>query len=76
VAALGGALYLVGGSAANGAPLQAIERIDPQTGAVTRAGRLPHALADSAAVTLGNQIVVVGGAGTTASSAVLSLTPG
>jgi len=73
LAALGRALYLVGGSAVNGAPLQAIERIDPRTGAVTRAGQLPHPLANAAAVSLGKRIVVVGGAGPSASNAVLSL---
>jgi hypothetical protein len=47
-------------------------RIDPTTGKVSRPGHLPRALEDPAAVTLGNAIVVLGGAG---SSAVLSLSP-
>jgi hypothetical protein len=50
--ALGGRLYLVGGSR--------ILRIDPN-GAVSVAGSLPVALADPAAVALGGRIVIVGG---------------
>ena len=67
-----GSLYLLGGRNASGAALASVLRIDPTTGKVTRAGRLPRALEDPAAVTLGDAIVVLGGAG---SSAVLSLSP-
>jgi len=75
LAVLGGSLYLIGGSAPNGAPLRSIEQIDPATGSVSATGKLPHPLADAAAVTLGKQIVILGGAGAAASSAVLSLSP-
>jgi hypothetical protein len=62
LAALGGHLYLVGGTR--------ILRIDPN-GTVALAARLPVALADPAAVTLGNRIVIVGGG----TNAVYSFTP-
>lgn len=52
LAALRGHLYLVGGTR--------ILRIDA-SGAVTVAARLPVALSDPAAVTLGDRIVIVGG---------------
>jgi hypothetical protein len=52
-----------------------LPQIDPATGSVSATGKLPHPLADAAAVTLGKQIVILGGAGAAASSAVLSLSP-
>jgi hypothetical protein len=53
LAALGGNLYFVGG--------RSIVRIDPASGAVSRAASLPEALTDPNAVPLGRQIVIVGG---------------
>jgi hypothetical protein len=53
LAALGGELYLVGGSR--------VLRIDPGSGAVSTAARVPVALTDPTATTLGNRIVVAGG---------------
>ncbi len=53
LAALGGQLYLVGGSR--------VLRIDPRSGRVSEAARLPVPLADPTATTLGDAIVVAGG---------------
>jgi DNA-binding beta-propeller fold protein YncE len=53
LAALGGELYLVGGSR--------VLRIDPSTGRVSTAARLPAALTDPTATTLGDAILVAGG---------------
>jgi len=53
MAALGGKLYLVGGSR--------ILRIDPATGAVTSAAALPAALTDPTATAVGGRIVIAGG---------------
>ncbi len=63
MAALGGRLYLVGGTR--------VLAIDPGSGTVTVAARLPAALADPTATTVGGQIVVTGGG----TSAVYALTP-
>jgi outer membrane protein assembly factor BamB len=53
LAALGGNLYLFGGSS--------VLRISPGTGAVARVATLPQPLTDPNAVTVGNRIVVLGG---------------
>jgi hypothetical protein len=53
LAALGGKLYLVGG--------RRVLAIDPGSGKVTVAARLPESLADPTATTVGRQIVVTGG---------------
>jgi hypothetical protein len=53
LAALRGELYVVGGTE--------VLRIDPRSGGVAVAARLPAALQDPAAVTLGNRVVVIGG---------------
>jgi hypothetical protein len=53
MAALGGKLYLVGGTR--------VLRIDPATGAVSTAATLPAPLADATATTVGNRIVIAGG---------------
>jgi hypothetical protein len=63
LAALGGRLYLVGGTQ--------VLRIDPASGAVSTAGRLPVALTDPAAAVVGNRIVIAGGG----TSAVYAFTP-
>jgi outer membrane protein assembly factor BamB len=64
LAALGGKLYLVGGSR--------VLEIDPGSGTVTVAARLPVSLADPAVSVVGGRIVVVGGG----TSAVYALIPG
>jgi hypothetical protein len=61
--ALGGRLYLVGG--------RQVLAIDPSSGAVSVAARLPVSLADPAAVALRGRILVVGGG----TSAVYALRP-
>ena len=53
LAALGGLLYLVGGTR--------VLSIDPATGHVSVAARLPASLSDPTATTVGNRIVVAGG---------------
>jgi hypothetical protein len=53
LAALGGTLYLVGGTR--------VLAIDPGSGKVTVAARLPAALSDPTATTVGSRIVVTGG---------------
>jgi len=53
LAALGGSLYLAGGSS--------VLRIDPARGTVSRAASLPQALTDPNAVALGGRIVILGG---------------
>ena len=53
LAALGGRLYLVGGSR--------VLAIDPGSGTVSLAARLPASLSDPTATTLGRRIVVTGG---------------
>jgi hypothetical protein len=64
-----GALWLVGGDGSS-----AVWRIDPGSGRVSLAARLPKPLANAAAVTLPDRrIVVVGG---DASAAVFALVPG
>jgi hypothetical protein len=53
MAALGGKLYLVGGSR--------VLRIDPSTRAVSTVATLPAPLSDPTATTVGNRIVIAGG---------------
>ena len=53
MAALGGRLYLVGE--------QRVLAIDPASGAISVAARLPASLSDPTATTLGTRIVVTGG---------------
>jgi len=73
LAALRGSLYLIGGADITGAPLARILRIGAAAGTVVVAGRLPSALADSAAVGDGTRIVVLGGSGAKPSAAVYAL---
>ena len=67
-----GALFLIGGKTAMGTAVATVLRIDPGAHRVTVAGRLPHGLAEPAAVSRAHDVVVVGGEG---SRAVLSLKP-
>jgi hypothetical protein len=61
MAALGGALYLVGGDGSD-----EIVRIDPVSGSARVAGRLPVQLSGGAALTVGDGIDVFGGDGSSA----------
>ena len=63
LAALGGTLYLVGGTR--------VLAIDPATGAVSTAATLPVSLTDPTATTVGKRIVVTGGG----TSSVYALAP-
>jgi N-acetylneuraminic acid mutarotase len=67
-----GALLLIGGKTPAGSAVARVLRIDPSAHRVTVAGRLPTGLAEPAAVSRANDVVVVGGEG---SRAVFSLKP-
>lgn len=76
-AALGSAVYLVGG---RGDPVAAqsanVWSIDPTTGTVRPAGHLPQPLSDAGVLASGNAIIVAGGRSTTSTqSAVGELVP-
>lgn len=60
VAVLDGIVYVAGGSTRSG-ETDAIQTIDPATGAVRVVGRLPHPIADATALVVGGQLLVVGG---------------
>ena len=76
VAALGGQIFVFGGQAITGAhagaPLDAIQAIDPTRHTATVVGHLPVPLAGAAAVTVGNELFVAGGESTVTQR----LTPG
>jgi N-acetylneuraminic acid mutarotase len=58
--ALGGQVYVAGGSTAAGTTDQ-VWRVDPALGTVTLAGRLPYAVAYAAAAVVGGTGYLVGG---------------
>jgi hypothetical protein len=61
-AALGGIFYVIGGRGGSlGDQIAGIYAVDPATGRVSRAGRLPVALSDLGAATLGDRILTLGG---------------
>jgi hypothetical protein len=61
-AAVGGTFFVLGGRGDSLSSQRAtILAIDPATGRVRQAGRLPVALSDLSATTVGGNIVVVGG---------------
>ncbi len=76
VAALGGQIYVFGGQAISGpragAPLDAIQAVDPGRHAAAVIGHLPEPLAGAAAVTVAGELIVAGGQ----SSVAQRLTPG
>ena len=63
MAAADGLIWVFGGQTAAG-PTDVIQRIDPATGAATVAGHLPRPVQGAAALSLGGQVYVAGGAGT------------
>jgi hypothetical protein len=73
LAALDGALWLIGGADETGGPLDRILRIDPVSGAVAVAGHLPQPLADAAAVTVGRRVIVLGGTTPAPSRAIFAI---
>lgn len=60
VAALDGAVWVLGGEE-NGRELSEVYRVDPSTGRVSRAGRLPGPLGHEAVVAVGSRLLVLGG---------------
>ena len=60
VAAFGGAVYVFGGSTTRG-DTDAVQRIDPVTGAVRVVGHLPRPVSEATAFVLGGRILVAGG---------------
>jgi DNA-binding beta-propeller fold protein YncE len=63
MAAADGLIWVFGGQAAAG-PTDVIQRIDPATGAAAVTGHLPRPVQGAAALSLGGQVYVAGGAGT------------
>jgi N-acetylneuraminic acid mutarotase len=61
-AVLGSTFFVLGGRSDRGATARrGIWAVDTRTGRVRAAGRLPVALSDAAAITVGKRILVVGG---------------
>ena len=57
---VGGTLYLLGGRTGAG-PVATVTAIDPKTGSIRAAGRMPTPLAGASAVQVGGKTLVVGG---------------
>lgn len=65
-------VYVVGGRGdAVGSPTSAVEAIDPISGSVTPAGRLPGPLSDAAVVSTGGAILLAGGRSGSATQAAI-----
>jgi hypothetical protein len=60
VAAIGGLVYVIGGSTAAG-DTTAIQMVDPRTGAVRIVGHLSHGLAHASAFVVGGALLIAGG---------------
>jgi Kelch motif len=75
-AAVGGFVYLLGGIDAAGITVADVYRVDPSTGAVTRAGALAAPTHGAAALTFGGQVLVFGGAATSVHTTVQAFDPG
>ncbi len=60
VAAFGGFVYVFGGSTARG-DTDAIQRIDPATGAVQVIGRLPRTMSEATSFVLDGRVLIAGG---------------
>jgi outer membrane protein assembly factor BamB len=60
-AALGGRIYAFGGETATGSASDAIQEVDPKTGAARIVAHLPTAVYHASAVVLGRAIYVLGG---------------
>jgi N-acetylneuraminic acid mutarotase len=74
-AAVGDSLFLLGGLNANGVSSSDVYRIQPSTGNVTLAGLLSTPTHGAAAVTLGQQVLVFGGADVSPDSLVQAFDP-
>ncbi len=75
-ATLGGEIYLLGGLNAAGTTIADVEVVDPATGTVTPAGLLAEPTHGGAAVTVGDRILVFGGASTTVHTDIQAFDPG
>ncbi len=77
VAALGGQIYVFGGQAISGrhagAPVDAIQAIDPARHTAAVVGHLPEPLSGAVAMTLDNELFVAGGESTAAQPATAGL---
>jgi len=77
VAALGGQIYVFGGQAVSGrhagAPVDAIQAIDPARHTAAVVGHLPEPLSGAVAMTLDNELFVAGGESTAAQPATAGL---
>ena len=63
-------VYLVGGRGdAQGSQTASVWSINPRTGAVRRAGRLPEPLSDTGVVSIGGALIVAGGLSSTSTQA-------
>jgi hypothetical protein len=74
-AAVGGFVYLLGGIDAAGVTVAGVYRVDPSTGAVTRAGALATPTHGAAALTFGGRVLVFGGAATSVHTTVQAFDP-
>ncbi|HEY5454036.1 MAG TPA: hypothetical protein VIJ96_01055 [Acidothermaceae bacterium] len=74
-AAIGGFVYVAGGIDAAGVTVAGVYRLDPSTGAVTRAGALTTPTHGAAALTLGGRILVFGGAAASVHTTVQAFDP-
>lgn len=77
VGASDGAIVIAGGTSGEAASSD-VYRFDPRSGAVTSIGRLPAPLTHAAAVSLGGDVLVFGGRGSTEgtqTSSILSISP-
>ena len=74
-AAVGGFVYVLGGIDAAGVTVAGVYRLDPSTGAVTRAGALATPTHGAAALTFGGQVLVFGGAATSVHTTVQAFDP-
>jgi N-acetylneuraminic acid mutarotase len=72
---VGGFVYLLGGIDAAGVTVAGVYRVDPSTGAVTRAGALATPTHGAAALTFGGRILVFGGAATSVHTTVQAFDP-
>ena len=73
--ALGDSVFLLGGLDTNGVSSSDVYRIQPSTGNVTLAGHLATPTHGAAAVTLGQQVLVFGGAGVSPDNLVQAFDP-
>jgi N-acetylneuraminic acid mutarotase len=73
--AVGGFVYVLGGIDAAGVTVAEVYRVDPSTGAVTRAGALATPTHGAAALTFGGRVLVFGGAATSVHTTVQAFDP-